>query len=251
MAITTITGLLLAAFFLLFGIATRGGMSRIMVFVDPGSLMLVVGASISALITNYTFKEIWLAMKAIRFAFLPKPPMPEAVIDLIVRMAIKARKEGFISLREESSGEKFHLVDLGVGLIADGTDPEVTREILDAASFTEGGMLASNERVWRDLSVYTPMFGMVGTLIGLILMLRGLSDPATIGPAMAMALITTLYGIVIAGVLCLPIAGKIKNYNDRVAVLRTLMIEGLISIQAGDNSQIVEARLKAHIAKES
>jgi chemotaxis protein MotA len=93
------------------------------------------------------------------------------------------------------------------------------------------------------------MFGMIGTLIGLVLMLRGLSDPATIGPAMALALITTFYGILIAGIFCLPIAGKIHNYNDRIAVLRTLIIEGILSVQAGDNSQIVQAKLNAHIAR--
>ncbi|MFC1590050.1 motility protein A [Candidatus Omnitrophota bacterium] len=249
MATTTIIGLLMAMGFIIFGIATRGGMSRIAIFIDPGSLMLVLGASIAALITNYTFSEIWSATRAVRFAFMPKPQSPESIIEHMVKMAIKARKEGFLSLREETAGDKFHLINLGVGLLADGTNPEITKDILDTASQAEGGYLASNERIWRDLSVYTPMFGMIGTLIGLVLMLRGLSDPSTIGPAMALALITTFYGILVAGIFCLPIAGKIKNYNDRIAVLRGLIIEGLMSIQAGDNSQIVEARLKAHIVK--
>jgi len=247
MAITTILGLVLSSLFILFGIMTRGGIAKVIIFIDPGSLMLVLGASIASLITNYTFHEIWSATKAVKFAFLPKPTAPEAIIDLLVKMAIKARREGFLSLREEAAGQKDALMSLGVGLLADGTDPEITREVLETAGASEASAMASNERVWRDLSVYTPMFGMIGTLIGLVLMLRGLSDPATIGPAMALALITTFYGILIAGIFCLPIAGKIRNYNERIAVLRTLIIEGLLSIQAGDNSQSVEARLKAHI----
>jgi chemotaxis protein MotA len=93
------------------------------------------------------------------------------------------------------------------------------------------------------------MFGMLGTVIGLVIMLRSLSDPASIGPAMALALVTTFYGIVIAGIICLPLAGKIRNYIERAALNKTLIIEGLISIQAGDNSQIVKEKLKAYLIK--
>jgi chemotaxis protein MotA len=164
-------------------------------------------------------------------------------------MAIKARKEGFLALRDEATKSNLPILNLGVRLIADGTDPEITRDILETASGTEENQLATNERIWRDLAIYGPMFGMLGTLMGLVLMLRNLSDPSTIGPAMALALITTFYGVIVAGVICLPVAGKIHIYNERTTLLRTLLIEGLISIQGGDNSHIVEEKLKAYIAK--
>jgi chemotaxis protein MotA len=174
---------------------------------------------------------------------------PESVVELLVKMAIKARREGFLSLRDEVPKENIPLLGIGIGLLADGTDPEISREILETSAASEAAQISLYEMLWRDLSVYGPMFGMLGTLIGLVLMLRSLSDPAAIGPAMALALITTFYGVIIAGIICLPIAGKLRNYNERMGALRVLIIEGLLSIQAGDNSHIVEEKLKARLIK--
>lgn len=251
MALTTTIGLILAFIVIVGSISTQGGLGRVMMFIDLGSFILVMGATIASLIVNYTFKELWGAIKAVRFAFASKPQPPEEIIDILVKMAVKARKGGFISLRDEDFEGKFQLLNLGIGLLSDGTDPEVTREILETASATETNQFAAHERIWRDMAVYGPMFGMLGTLVGLVLMLRGLSDPASIGPAMSLALVTTFYGIVIAGVLCLPIAGKIHNYSERMIMIRMLIIEGLLSIQDGDNSQIVEERLRAYLPKDT
>ncbi len=250
MALTTVVGLFMSFGLVLWAIATQGGITRIASFVDIPSVILVLGCTIASLITNYTFKEIWAGLKSIKYLFKPKPAAQQEIIKLLVNMAIKTRKEGFLSLREEAAkNNNISLLNLGIGLIADGTDPEVTQDILINAANSESSEIGVSETIWRDLSVYAPMFGMLGTIIGLIIMLRSLTDPASIGPAMSLALITTLYGIMIAGIICLPIAGKIHNYNERLSLIRTLIIEGLLAIQAGDNSHIVEEKLKSHLIK--
>jgi len=249
MALTSIIGIVFSTLLVLWSIASQGGVSRILSFIDIGSFILVIGCSIATIITNYTFKELTVAAKATKVIFAPKPTPPEQIIDDLVKLAVKARKEGFIALGEEANKTRFHLLNLGVGLIADGTDLEVTREVLETAAATEVNQLALGEKLWREISIYAPMFGMMGTVIGLVIMLRSLSDPGSIGPAMALALLTTFYGIVIAGVLCLPIAGKIRNYIERVSLNTTLIIEGLMSIQAGDNSHVVHEKLKAYLLK--
>ncbi len=249
MRLTSIVGLLASFAILIISITTQGGFGRVLTFMDPGSFILVFGCSIASLITNYTFGEIWNSLKGTKYIFKPKPMAPERIVEVLVKMAIKARREGFLSLRDEIPKEKIPLLTLGIGLIADGTDTEITREILETSAISESSQLSLIEMLWRDLSVYGPMFGMLGTLIGLVVMLRSLSDPAAIGPAMALALITTFYGVIIAGIIALPIAGKVRNYNDRLAALRVLIIEGLLSIQAGDNSHVVEEKLKARLVK--
>jgi len=250
MGITTITGLALSLIFIIWAIISKGGPNTIKVFLDLGSFVLVFGCSISALLVNYTLNEITSSAKAIKYCFKTKPTLPEKIIEMLVKMAVKARKEGFLSLSQEADKTKIEILSLGTSLLADGTDPQATRDILEIAADAEASTLAQNEQLWRDMGVYAPMFGMLGTLIGLVLMLRSLSDPSAIGPAMALALVTTFYGVFLAGVLCLPVAGKIHNYGGRVALNRTLIIEGLLSIQGGDNSRIVEEKLKAYLSKE-
>ncbi|MCX7661259.1 MAG: MotA/TolQ/ExbB proton channel family protein [Candidatus Omnitrophica bacterium] len=249
MGFTTIIGLILGFTIILGVILFQGGLERLLSFFDPSALFITLGCSISAIIINYGFKGLFLGLKATKYAFIGRLPSAEELIDTLVKIAIKARREGFLSLREENTQGKFPLLDLGLSLVSDGTDPEIVRDILETKATAEAEALAFNERLWRDLAVYAPMFGMLGTVIGLILMLRSLTDPAAIGPAMALALITTLYGLVIAGLICLPLAGKIHLYNENYSLLRDLIIEGILSIQAGYSSQIVEERLKAHLKK--
>lgn len=247
MAITTIVGLILGFFLIVISIAGEEGLAVLLPFLNFPSFLIVVGCSFAALLVNHTFGEILRGVMAFKYALKRSPTSPDEIIDLLVKMAVKARKEGFMGLREETTGGKHPLLDLGVGLMADGTDPQLIREILETKAASQTETITRNERIWRDLSVYCPMFGMIGTLIGLVLMLRGLTDPATIGPSMAIALITTFYGIVIAGLVCIPIAGKIHYYSQMLGLLRELILTGILSIQSGNNSKIVEEKLRAQL----
>jgi chemotaxis protein MotA len=153
-----------------------------------------------------------------------------------------------MSIRDLSTKGRYPLLDIGVDLVADGTDPGITRGIMETVSDYLQMKIGADERIWRDVGVYAPLYGMVGTLVGLIMLLRTLTDPATIAPNMSIALMTTFYGILLAGLVCMPVAGKIRVYNTNMALSREIIIEGIASIQAGDNSQIVQEKLRAYLA---
>ncbi len=217
-------------------------------FVNLPSIIIVGGGTTAAILINFSFRQILSGLKAFRYTLVGSVMDPEGVINLIVEMAVKARKEGFMSIRELSTAGKYPLLDIGVDLVADGTDPGVTRGILETVSDYLQMKIGADERIWRDIGVYAPLYGMVGTLIGLIMLLKTLDDPASIAPNMSVALMATFSGILLAGLVCMPVAGKIRVYNTNMALAREIIIEGVASIQAGDNSQIVREKLRAYLA---
>ncbi len=244
----TIIGLIAGLGIVFISIFLRGGGPMVLLFIDFPSAILTGGCTLCTLMVNYTYRQLWDALKAFRYCLVRKMDTPEEVIDLLVEMAVKARKEGFMALRELSTKGRFPLLDIGVDLVADGTDPEVTRGILETVSDYLHIKIANDEKIWRDTSVYAPFFGMLGTIVGLIMLLKTLTKVETIAPNMSLALLTTFYGVVIAGTFCMPIAGKIHNYNTNLALSREIIIEGIASIQSGDNSQIVREKLQAYLA---
>jgi chemotaxis protein MotA len=245
---STIIGLIAAFIIVFLSIFLRGGMAMVMLFIDLPSFILTAGCTAATLLINFTYRQIWDGIKAFRYTLVKTMATPSEVIELLVEMAVKARKEGFMALRDLSTKGRYPLLDIGVDLVADGTDPEVTRGILETVSDYLQMKISGEERFWRDTSIYAPFFGMLGTLVGLIMLLKTLTDPATIAPNMSLALLTTFYGVIIAGVICMPVAGKIHVYNTNVALSREIIIEGIASIQAGDNSQIVREKLHAYLA---
>lgn len=247
MRLSTIIGFFVGFMVIFFSIYLRGP-EMLPYFVNAPSVVIVFGGTLAAILINFSFRQIISGLKAFRFTLVGSIMDPEGVISLIVEMAVKARKEGFMSIRELSTRGKYPLLDIGVDLVADGTDPGVTRSILETVSDYLQMKIGADERIWRDTGVYAPLYGMVGTLIGLIMLLRTLDDPASIAPNMSIALMTTFYGILFAGMICMPVAGKIRVYNTNMALAREIIIEGVASIQAGDNSQIVREKLRAYLA---
>ncbi|MFH1037250.1 MAG: MotA/TolQ/ExbB proton channel family protein [PVC group bacterium] len=247
MRLSTIIGFIIGGCVIFFSIYLRGA-EMVKAFVNYPSMIIVFGGTTAAILINFSFRQILSGLKAFRYTLVGSIIDPEAVINLIVEMAVKARKEGFMSIRNLSTRGRYPLLDIGVDLVADGTDPGVTRGILETVSDYLQMKIGADERIWRDVGVYAPLYGMVGTLIGLIMLLRTLTDPQTIAPNMSIALVTTFYGLIMAGLICMPVAGKIHVYNTNMALAREIIIEGIASIQAGDNSQIVREKLRAYLA---
>lgn len=247
MRLSTILGFILGVSVVFLSIYSRGP-EMLPYFFNLPSVIIVFGGTAAAIMINFSFYQIISGLKAFRFTMVGAVMDPEAVINLIVEMAVKARKEGFMSIRELSTKGRYPLLDIGVDLVADGTDPGITRGIMETVSDYLQMKIGADERLWRDVGVYAPLYGMVGTLIGLIMLLRTLTDPSTIAPNMSVALMTTFYGIIFAGLICMPVAGKIRVYNTNMALSREIIIEGIASIQAGDNSQIVREKLRAYLA---
>ncbi len=136
----------------------------------------------------------------------------------------------------------------GILLIVDGTDPELVRGILETELISVEDRHKSKIGFWDDLGAMGPAWGMIGTLVGLVNMLYEMDDPSSIGPSMAVALVTTLYGSLLANWICAPVSGKLKANNASEVMMKEIMIEGLLSIQAGENPRVIEEKLKSFLA---
>ena len=187
-------------------------------------------------------------IKSIRLVFkTPQFDLPE-VIRKIIELSNVARKEGLLALEEASAELDDPFLRKGVLLIVDGTDPELVRGILDTEMGSVDERHKKNIGLWTDLAGMGPAWGMIGTLIGLILMLQDMNDPSSIGPSMAVALITTLYGSLLANWIATPIAQKLSVNNGIEMSIKEVMIEGILSIQAGENPRVIEEKLKSFLS---
>ena len=176
----------------------------------------------------------------------PENDMP-SVIRKIIELSNVARKEGLLSLEEASAELDDPFLKKGILLIVDGTDPELVRAIMETELNSIDSRHRSKISFWEDLGAMGPAWGMIGTLIGLVNMLQDMDDPSSIGPSMAVALITTLYGSILANWICAPVAAKLKGQNNDEMVIKEIMIEGLLSIQAGENPRVIEEKLKSFL----
>jgi chemotaxis protein MotA len=185
---------------------------------------------------------------SLKHVFFYREMDSENLIKSIIDLANVARKEGLLALEEAAQQLKDDFLQKGVLLIVDGTDPELVRNILETElSFIEDRH-KSNQGMFEYMATAAPGFGMLGTLIGLINMLANLSDPSTVGPNMAVAIITTLYGSLIANVFCNPVVSKLKLRSSQESLMKEVMLEGMLSIQAGENPRIIEEKLKAFMS---
>lgn len=237
---------ILIGFALVFYAIFSGGDLRS--FLDFDSILITVGGTIGATIASYPWSTLKNISKVLRVLRTPSVLEPRAIIELLVGYAEKARREGLLALEDDVDEMAEPFLRKGVQLIVDGTDPELVRSILETElSFIEDRHNA-NASVFDTMGALAPAFGMLGTLIGLIQMLRNLDDPSTIGSGMAVALVTTFYGSLIANLFCMPIASKLRSNSRAEILLKEVMIEGILSIQAGENPRIVEEKLKAFLA---
>jgi len=245
MDITTLIGIVSGVGMVLIAIFMGGGLS---IFINVSSMMITMGGTIGATLINFPFSKVMGVMSVVKNAFFHKGTPPDEIIKLLVSFATIARREGLLALEEKISTIHNSFLQKGIQLAVDGTPPEIIGDILR----TDIDYLESRHKVGQDIftamGTYAPAFGMIGTLIGLIQMLRKLDDPSKIGQGMATALITTFYGALFANLICLPIAGKLKIRSEEEIFSRELIIEGILSIQSGDNPRIVEEKLKSFIA---
>ncbi len=245
MDLSSVIGLASGLTFIFFAIVTGG---NVLLFVDIKSALIVVGGTVGATMINYPLADILGLIKVVQKAFLHKEETPLTTINTLVNFAETARREGILSLEQQAASLEDEFLKTGITLAVDGTEPEHIRDIMT----TEISYIAERHKVgasiFETMAMFAPAFGMIGTLIGLIGMLAQMNDPSSIGGNMAVALITTLYGSFIANMICLPIAGKLKARSASEVLVKELCVEGIMSIQSGDNPRIVEDKLKAFIS---
>ena len=245
MDLATLIGFILCLGAIVFGIISGG--QGFGTYVDIPSVFITVLGSFAATMMAYPLDTFKSMPKFVGKAFKAPNNDPAKTIRQIIELANKARKDGLLSLEEASNEMSDDFLKKGLMLIVDGTDPELVRNLLE----TELDFIEERHKQGQGflemLASMGPSYGMIGTLIGLIAMLKTMSDASSIGPSMAVALITTLYGSMLANMIFTPIANKLK-VNSAVEILeRQIMLEGLLSIQAGENPRIIEEKLKAFL----
>jgi chemotaxis protein MotA len=247
MDIATVIGLVSAFSLVISAIMFGGSLSM---FFEIRSLMIVVGGTIGAAMINYPLPDMLKVTKVVKNAFFIKPSTAKELIGNFVNLAGTARREGILALETALNDINDDFMKKGLQLSVDGLEPVSIKDILD----TEVENIKDRHKLGADifttLGTFAPAMGMVGTLIGLVQMLQTMEDPSSIGPAMAIALLTTFYGSVMANIVCLPIAGKLKNKSAEEVMMKGLMSEGIMSIAKGDNPRLLEQKLNAFLAPE-
>ncbi len=216
-------------------------------FINGPSILIVIGGGFAASLAAFPLKEFLNGVKAIKKVFKPGLPDPLELIDFLVEATKKARKEGILAL--EADIDKFYEKDKILGnlmrMLIDGQSLEEIEANFENAISREDQELDTEIKVWDSLGELFPAMGMIGTLIGLIQMLQNLSDPAALGPGMAVAMITTLYGAILANVLCIPVAKKLKYYKDLILLYKESYIITIKSIEKGVNPNSLQQQLAA------
>lgn len=241
MDVGTIIGLVLGITAILIGIVLGGGTFGSMI--DPTSVMVVVIGSLGAMVISFPLARLLSVHKVILKALRSVPPDPGSTIQELVKYAEVARREGILSLENLIPEMKDPFIVRGVKMAVDGTDPELIKTILDTELDALMERHAQGKAILDALARYAPAFGMIGTLMGLIFMLSNMSDPSKIGPGMAVALITTLYGALIANIIASPLADKLAARDVEETLVKSIIVTGVMSIQSGDNPRVVEAKL--------
>ncbi len=247
MNITILGGVVLGIAMVVSGILQGGQLDW---FFDPGSIMIVVGGTLGAVIASYPIQDLKKLPTLIKLAIRKSDTDYTKQVNEIVEMADIARKKGILALEEKLEGISDPFIKNGVMLIMDGTDPELVKSMMETQSYFTDERHAKFITIFETASTCAPAFGMVGTLIGLINMLKNLgSDMSTIGPAMATALITTFYGVILANLVFNPIAAQLRARNAEELLCKDIIIEGILSIQDGENPRVIEDKLKSFIAE--
>ncbi|MGQ9674396.1 MAG: flagellar motor protein [Chloroflexota bacterium] len=247
MDISTLLGIVIGFGALVGSLLIEGG--QLQSLYNLPAMMIVFGGTFGAAFISFPKEHVLNLPKLIKQAFFGKATMDElATIALMTRLAEKARREGLLSLEEETEGIDDGFLKRGTQLIVDGADPDMVRGVLQVDLLQMQHRHEASYGVLEAMGGYSPTMGIIGTVMGLVRVLGELSDPSSLGPAIAVAFIATFYGVASANLLWLPLASKLKRKSDAESTIRELMLEGLLSIQAGENPRIVQEKLLGFLA---
>lgn len=248
MDIASIAGFLMGVVMFVYGVSSGDeGMAALGNMYDYSSVLITIGGSLAGVLASHKLPDFIAGLKSFSLFFKDEKSDVGEVIKNIIDLSNIARKEGLLALEEAANGIEDEFLKKGVMLVVDGTDPELVRGILE----TDLDCIEARHKkvigFWLKWAELGPAWGMIGTLIGLVDMLYHMDDPSTLGPAMAVALITTLYGSLLANWICTPVSNKLKADNAVEMQQKEVMIEGLLSIQAGENPRVIEEKLKSFL----
>lgn len=245
MDIGTVAGLGIAIVAIAISIVLGGGNPASLINIP--SIFVVFGGTAGAILASYPMAAVLKVHTVILKSIFGTPLDAAKTIKDLVSYAEIARREGILSLENHVEEMDDPFIVRGIKMAVDGTDPELIRTILDTELEALMDRHAQGKAILDTTGKMAPAFGMIGTLMGLIFMLQSMDDPSAIGPGMAVALITTLYGALIANVVTGPIAEKLAANDADEVLVKTIVIAGVMSIQSGDNPRVVESKLLTYL----
>ncbi len=217
-------------------------------YIDIPSVMIVVGGSIGALMVSFKPAQMKAFTKIFMKAVKPGEEDVAELIKKLVEFATKARKDGILALEGDVNSEENEFLKKGLSMAIDGSDPDTIRELLEIEMEQTSTRHKIHGSIFNQWAGLAGAMGMVGTLIGLVAMLLNMADPSAIGPSMAVALLTTMYGAIIGNVFGTPIYNILSIRNDEETLVKEMILAGIMSIQSGDAPRALEAKLLSYLA---
>jgi chemotaxis protein MotA len=246
--ILTPIGIIVGLLMLVFGIMENGGIAGFLSFIDPASILIVSGGVIAGLLISFPLKDMKHMFNVIKQGFSHNEYNLSELIKTFVNLSDRARREGLLSLEAEAEEVDDPFIRKGILLAVDGIEPDVINDIMNAEITAMEERHRKGRSIIEKAGEYAPSWGMIGTLIGLVLMLKSLNDPSSLGPNMAIALLTTLYGTLLANLFFLPLASKLALKTEQEVFLKQIIIEGVIGVQSGQNPKLLEEKLSAFLS---
>ncbi len=246
MDIASVVGLVLGILVMVVSIMIAEGAS-FGAFIDYPSVMVVVGGAFAAVLISFPLKNFLTLGSVMKTVFFNKSQSIPELIDLIVSLAETARRDGLLALESKLTEVDNSFVVLGIQMSVDGTPQEVIDDIMRTEMDAVAARHAAGKALLDQLGRYAPAYGMIGTLLGLIIMLGNMEDPSSIGAGMAVALLTTLYGAVVSNLICLPFADKLGFLHRQEMLAMEIALRGVMGIQSGDNPRVIGQKLRTFI----
>jgi chemotaxis protein MotA len=214
--------------------------------IGESAFMIVIGGSIGATILSHTMEELKMLPAATKMAFMPPKLDYHGMIDYLVGLADKARRNGLLSLQEDAEAATNPLIKRGLTMAVDGVDPEHVAEALESMAEMRKEEMIHAAMVWDTAGGYSPTIGILGTVMGLVTIMGNLSEPDKLGPMIAVAFLATLYGVFFANLVFLPLGAKIKGAVKQEAKFNEMLIEGIIGLQSGENPRNLREKLSIY-----
>lgn len=246
MEFSTVLGLVIGFLMMFVAYLMEGG--DLAGLMQPTAAMIVFGGTLGAALVSFPLKEMRNFPTMFLLTFKKNDLEPHILIPQLVRYAEKARKEGLLALEADVADAGDDFLQKGMQMVSDGIEMNTVREMLETELSFIASRHAAGFGIFEAMGGYSPTMGIIGTVLGLISVLSNLDDVSTLGPKIALAFVATLYGVAFANLLWLPLASKLKRKSEEEILVRELMLAGILSIQAGDNPQIVEEKLKSYLS---
>lgn len=241
----SLAGLALGLIAILGGQILEGG--HVGSLVQPTALLIVLGGTLGAVLLQSPFHVFKRGILMAKWVWVPPVIEQKRLIDQILTWSQQSRREGLLALENYIPGIKDEFTRKGLQLLVDGADPERIRELMEVEIGTFEDEWRQSAKIWDSAGGYSPTIGILGAVMGLIHVMENLSDPTKLGAGIAVAFVATIYGVGLANLIYLPIAGKLKYYIARMVASREMLIDGLVGIALGDNPRIIEGRLRGYL----